>query len=45
MTIEGRKIITLDNGHDGTLLNSAGALKTIGMDTWRTRHIYDRQNI
>lgn len=30
----GNDVVTLDNGHDGTLLNSRGSLETVGVN-WR----------
>lgn len=39
---------TLDDGHDGPLLNSRGTLETVGIDTWIVRRVrgeYTENNI
>lgn len=34
------KELTLDDGHNGTLLDSRGALETVGVDTYSTVRIF-----
>lgn len=34
------KKLTLDDGHDGTLLDSGGTLETVSVDTWCHRQYF-----
>ena len=33
------QVLTLNDGHDGALLDSRGALETVGVDTWLIRSV------